>query len=85
MVDDHVIDSLRRYFDSAYDELKKEWKSSKYERLSECPAFKTAQTYKEALNVLINGSDHADETELKKMIEEELQIEKHWKQRKESN
>lgn len=79
MIDDHIIDSLRRYFDSAYGELKEEWISSKYNRLIDCPSFKTAHTYKEALNVLINGSNHADETELKKMIEEELQVENHWK------
>ncbi|MED3564362.1 hypothetical protein [Bacillus xiapuensis] len=39
--------------------------------------FKTAYTYREALNVLIKGPKYVDETQLKRMIEEELEIEEH--------
>lgn len=85
MVDDHVIDSLRRYFEDSYEELKKEWQSNQFEQLSNCPSFKTAHTYNEALNILIKGPDLMDETALKRMIDEELKVENHWKQRKESN
>jgi hypothetical protein len=33
VVDDHAINSLRVYFDVAYDELKKEWKSGQFGKL----------------------------------------------------
>lgn len=79
MVDDHAVNSMRAYFNAAYDELKKEWKSNKYERLSDCPSFKLAHTYREAMYVLIKGPKHVDETELKREIDEELEIENHWK------
>lgn len=79
IVDDHAIDSLKIWFDIEYEELKKEWKSNKYERLSDCPSFKTAYTYREALNVLINGPKQFDETQLKNMVDEELEIESFWK------
>ncbi|MCM3405940.1 hypothetical protein [Cytobacillus oceanisediminis] len=79
MVDDHAIDSLRTWFDIAYDDLKKEWKSSNYENLRDCPSFKLAYTYREALNILIEGPKHVDETQLKRMIDEELETENHWK------
>lgn len=81
-VDDHAINSLKVWFDIEYEELKKEWKSGQYENLSDCPSFKTAYIYREALNVLIKGPKYVDETQLKRMIEEELEIEEHWENRK---
>lgn len=78
MIDEHVIDSLRRYFDDSYQELKKEWISGEYERLSDCPSFKTANTYLAAMKVLIEGSRN-DEAELKRMLDEELEVENFWK------
>lgn len=84
-VDDHVIDSLRRYFNAAYEELKKEWKSEAYERISDCPSFKVAYTYREAMNILIKGPNYIDndKTErFKKEIDEELELENFWKQNK---
>lgn len=81
-VDDHAINSLKTWFDIEYDHLKKEWKSNNYSRLSECPSFKAAHTYREALNVLIKGPSHVDETQLKRMIDEDLEIEDLWEQRK---
>ncbi|EJP0467843.1 hypothetical protein NVA59_005312 [Escherichia coli] len=81
-VDDHAIDSLKTWFDIEYEELKKEWKSGQYGQLSECPSFKLAYTYREALNVLMKGPKYVDETELKGMIEEELNIENFWKHKK---
>lgn len=77
-VDDHAINSLKTWFDIEYEYLKKEWISNQYERLSDCPSFKTAHTYREALNVLIKGPEYVDETQLKRMIDEDLEIEKHW-------
>lgn len=85
LVDDHVIDSLRRYFDDVYEELKKEWKSNDYERLSDCPSFKLAYTYREALDVLITGPESFDELKsekLKEQIDEELRMENFWKERR---
>ncbi|MDR4950411.1 hypothetical protein [Neobacillus cucumis] len=69
-VDDHAINSLRVWFDIAYEDLKNEWKSNEYEKLPDCPSFRTAYTYREALNVLIKGPKYVDETQLKRMIEE---------------
>ena len=80
-VDDHAIDNLRNYFNAAYEDLKKEWKSNEYTNLSECPSFKTAYTYKEAMSVLINGPKYVDETQLMKMIDEELETENFWKEK----
>ncbi len=34
VADDHAIDSLKVWFEIEYGELKKEWQSSKYEKLS---------------------------------------------------
>jgi hypothetical protein len=81
-VDDHAINSLKTWFDIEYDGLKKEWKSGKYERLSECPSFKAAHTYREALNVLINGPESVNDAQLKRMIDEDLEIEQLWENRK---
>ena len=84
MVDDHLIDSVRNYFNAAYEDLRKEWKSNQYERLADCPSFKEAATYRDAMNVLVKGSYHPEaiEKQLKKMLDEELEIENHWKERK---
>lgn len=84
-VDDHAIDSLKTWYIIEYEELKKEWKSDKYERLSDCPSFKIVYTYREALDVLIKGPEYIDEYKserLKKMIDEELEIEKYRKENK---
>ena len=85
VADDHAIDSLKVWFEIEYRELKKEWQSSKYEKLSDCPSFKLTYTYKEAIDILIKGTDsiadHKSEA-LKKMIEEELETENHWKQQR---
>ncbi|EWG08400.1 hypothetical protein [Cytobacillus firmus] len=81
-VDDHAIDSLRTWFDLAYEELKKEWKSGQYEKLSDCPSFKAAAAYNEAINVLHKGSNFPEvaEEQLKKALDEELEIENFWKE-----
>lgn len=75
MVDDHAIDALKVWFEIEYEHLKKEWKSGQYGKLSECPSFKVTHTYKEAINILIKGTQYIDETELKQMIDEDLEIE----------
>lgn len=76
IIDDHAIDSLKPYFQVAYEELKKEWQSNQYETLSHCPSFKATNTYITALNILSKGTDQADETQLKQMIEEDEEIER---------
>jgi len=82
MVDDHLIDSVRSYFNAAYEDLKKDWKSNTYKRLADCPSFKTAAAYRDAMNVLIKGCYHPEaiESQLKKILDEELEIENHWKE-----
>ncbi len=87
-VDDHAIESLRTWFDLEYEELKKEWTSNKYEKLSDCPSYKGAAAYREAMNVLIKACYHPEFINnyafksLKEMIEEEIEIENIWKERK---
>jgi hypothetical protein len=87
-VDDHAIDSLRTWFDIEYEQLKEEWKSNEYENLSDCPSFKGAKAYREAMNILIKAcylpeyfEAHKIQT-LKQMIDEELEIEEFWESRK---
>ena len=82
-VDDHAINSLKTWFDIAYEDLKKEWKSGQYEKLSECPSFKTTATYHEAMTVLTNGCNFPEvaEAQLKRELDEELEIENFWKEK----
>ncbi|MCM3603152.1 hypothetical protein M3175_20645 [Robertmurraya korlensis] len=86
-VDDHAIDSLRTWFNIAYDELKEEWKSGRYEVVSDCPAFYAANAYRDAMNVLIKAY-HRNEGDkylikpLSERISEELELENFWKDRK---
>lgn len=84
VVDDHVIDSLRRYFENAYQELKKEWESNEYEQLANCPSFKVAAAYYDAMIILINGSDRlaAIEGQLRRILDEELEVENFWKEKR---
>ncbi|MBU8732538.1 hypothetical protein KM915_21040 [Cytobacillus oceanisediminis] len=81
-VDDHVIDSLRRYFDDSYEELKKEWKSNQYEILADCPSFKATAAYHEAIKVLTNGCNFPEIAgdQLKRSIEEEAEVQGFWKE-----
>lgn len=71
---DHAIDSLKYWFDMEVEELKKEWNSKKYKKLSDCPSYKGAAAYRKALNVLVEGCylpEYVDEFKiptLKKMI-----------------
>jgi hypothetical protein len=84
-VDDHAIDSLRTWFDLEYKELKEEWKTGQYGKLSDCPSFKATTAYREAMNVLIKAYYRPEYYEqhkiepLKKMVDEELEIEYFWK------
>jgi hypothetical protein len=50
-VDDHAIECLRTWFDLEYVELKEEWQSGQYVKLSECQSFEAAAAYREAMNV----------------------------------
>ncbi|MCM3405485.1 hypothetical protein [Cytobacillus oceanisediminis] len=77
IADDHAINSLKTWFDIAYQDLKKEWVSDQYEKLSDCPSFKLASTYHEAITVLYKGSNFPDiaEKQLKSRVTEELEFE----------
>jgi hypothetical protein len=77
-VDDHAINSLKTWYDIAYEELKKEWKTGEYDRLADCPSFKAAHTYREALDVLIKGPQSFNEKRLKSLIDEDLELEELW-------
>jgi hypothetical protein len=83
VVDDHAINSLRTWFDLSYGELKKEWKSGQYRKLADCPFFKATAAYREAINFLYNGCHFPEviEGELKRMLDEERQIESFWKEK----
>ena len=81
-VDDHAIDSLRTWFELEYDELKKEWKSGRYAKLSDCPSFESTSAYRDAMNVLIKALYLPEYVEkyriapLKKKIDEDLKFER---------
>jgi hypothetical protein len=85
-VDDHAINSLRTWFELEYDELKTEWKSGQYSKLSDCPAYEGAVAYREAMNVLIKVCylpefvNKYKICSLKSRINEELEIENFWKE-----
>jgi hypothetical protein len=86
-VDDHAIDSLRTWFNLAYEELKKEWKSGQYGELIECPSFKATSAYREAMNILIEAcyrSEYVDQYRIKsleKRINDELEVEDFWEEK----
>lgn len=86
-VDDHAIDSLRIFFKLEYEELKIEWKSGQYGKLSDCPSFGSTTAYREAMNVLIKACylpEYFEQNKiepLKKMIVEQLEIDDFWKDR----
>jgi hypothetical protein len=88
-VDDHAIDSLKVWFELEYDELKTEWKSGQYPKLSDCPSYEGAVAYREAMNVLIKAcylpgfAIHYKIRPLMYMINEELKVEKFWKEQSE--
>ncbi|MBG9585537.1 hypothetical protein [Cytobacillus firmus] len=81
-VDDHAINSLRTWHDLAYEELKKEWITGQFEKLSDCPSFKVTAAYHEAMNVLHKGCNFPDVAadQLQKSIDEEIQLERFWKE-----
>lgn len=54
-IDDHAIDSLRVWFDLELNNLKEEWNTGEFEKVSECPNYETVNVYRNALNVLIKG------------------------------
>lgn len=52
---DHAIDALRVFYDIALDELKEDWNSGQYKKLSDCPSYSETKAYREAMNVLIKA------------------------------
>ena len=55
---DHAIEKVRIYFDISLDELYDEWKTGDYKKLSECPSYEEASTYRKAMNVMRNYYYH---------------------------
>ncbi|MBT2696383.1 hypothetical protein J7E79_02890 [Bacillus sp. ISL-40] len=81
---DHAIDGLMVYFELSYEELVKEWKSGEYKKLIDCPSYKEANTYRDALNVHVKGcylpafiKSHIMPP-LSKQVREQLEIENFW-------
>ncbi|MCL6571728.1 MAG: hypothetical protein K6T88_08575 [Bacillus sp. (in: Bacteria)] len=81
---DHAIDNLRIYFDLSYEELVKEWKSGEYKKLSDCPSYKEANAYREAINVLVKACYLPEYVQshkfasLSQQIREQVEIEEYW-------
>ncbi|EFV74939.1 MULTISPECIES: hypothetical protein [Cytobacillus] len=84
-VDDHALQSLKTWFDIAYEDLKKEWITGQYGKISDCPSFEVAATYHEAMTILQRGGNfpNASADLLQKSIDEEIKLELFWKQTKE--
>lgn len=49
---DHAINSLQPYLDAEIEELREEWHSGKYKKLSDCPSYASAKAIRDAMNVL---------------------------------
>jgi hypothetical protein len=49
---DHAINSINIYFEITMEELYDEWKTGQYKKLSECPSYEEASTYRKAINVM---------------------------------
>lgn len=56
---DHVMDYISEYMESDADELKEEYKSGKYSKLSDCPSYGTVKAYCEAYNILAKAWYHS--------------------------
>lgn len=85
-VDDHAINSLSTWYDLAYEELKNEWVTGQYDKISDCPSFKVAAAYHEAINVLHKGCNFPDVAadQLQKSIDREILLERFWRDKNES-
>ncbi len=57
---DYVIDYIEDYM-SCYDveQLRKEYKSGQYKKLSECPNYSTVKAYCQAINILVKEHYHS--------------------------
>lgn len=49
---DHVIEYISNYMTADQEEFIKEWKSGKYERISDCPHYAEVKAYCDARNIL---------------------------------
>ena len=49
---DHVMRFIREYTDYSVDDLKKEFNSGKYGKLSNCPSYKEVKAYCDSYNAL---------------------------------
>lgn len=49
---DHAINSVNTFYEISLDYLYDEWITGEYKKLSDCPSFEEATTYRKAINVL---------------------------------
>ncbi|MGP4072762.1 hypothetical protein ACTWQB_09440 [Piscibacillus sp. B03] len=83
MVDDHAIDSLNTWFQLSYDELRSEWLSGSYSKLSDCPSYEETRAYRDAMNIMIKSRYGPDFEEYKikplmHRLNEEIRINEFW-------
>lgn len=58
---DHVMDHIRNYMQSDVYELRSEYESEQYNKLSDCPSYYVVKVYCEAHNILVRAYYHKDE------------------------
>lgn len=58
---DHVMDYIQSYMESDVYELKEEYQSKQYGKLSNCPTYYLVKAYCEAYNVLVKEHYHKDD------------------------
>ncbi len=58
---DHVMDHIQSYMESDVYELKQEYQSKQYSKLSDCPSYYTVKAYCEAHNTLARAYYHKDD------------------------
>jgi len=58
---DHVIDYISEYMEFDVNELREEFKSKKYTKLSDCPSYPDVKAYCEAKNILIKARYNKDD------------------------
>lgn len=71
---DHAIDALRVFYDIALVELKEDWNSGQYQKLSDCPSYREARAYREAINVLIKAYYLPEYDYLRPTLAEEIKL-----------
>jgi len=52
---DHVINAIKSHLEPRIDEFVEEWKSGKYEKISDCPTYLEVKLLTEAINHISKG------------------------------